>query len=136
MISALDGTSPLLLDDAFFCYAHARLAGLIWHAPVMPAARVADLFRVRLGQPLTAELPEPAEPGGVNYRLFERGLVAVNLDMQSSRQLAVQPLVAETLFCDLFTSSAADRHLATGELTFRRWAGFLVCSDDLASRLV
>ena len=62
-------------EDGFFCYASARLAGFVWSGGrSIAGSGVDELYRLRLGKPLTDE----KEENGVHYRLFERGLVAVN----------------------------------------------------------
>jgi hypothetical protein len=97
-------------EDAFFCYASARLAGITWYG-AMTDPTVADLFRVRLGKPLTAELQEPfnaAPPACVFYRVFERAVVAVNPDPASERLLSLNPSVPTTRFYDLFANASVD----------------------------
>jgi hypothetical protein len=97
-------------EDAFFCYASARLAGITWYG-AMSDAGVADLFRVRLGPPLTSEITEPlnaAPPTCVFYRVFERAVVAVNPDPASERLLPVHPSIPTTWFFDLFANAGVD----------------------------
>src|SRR5262249_9093309 len=62
-------------EDAFFCYATARLAGFVWCAG-LPISNpdTAILYQIRLGPPQGPE----QQDHGVYYRLFERGFVAVN----------------------------------------------------------
>jgi hypothetical protein len=84
-------------DDAFFCYANARLAGFIWYRG--SSLGVADdLSRLHLGRPVTGELTDPS---GVLFRVFERGLVAVNWD-GNSKILTVGPPIPGTIFCDIY----------------------------------
>jgi hypothetical protein len=84
-------------DDAFFCYANARVAGFIWfRGPLGKGAD--DLSLLRLGQPITGEL---ADPSGVLFRVFERGLVAVNWD-SNDKTLTVRPPIPGTIFYDIY----------------------------------
>jgi hypothetical protein len=85
-------------DDAFFSYANARLAGFIWHGGTVLGV-ADDLSRLRLGQPVTGELTDPS---GVLFRVFERGLVAVNWDSNNSKTLTVSPPIPGTIFCDIY----------------------------------
>ena len=64
--------------DAFFSYANARLAGFIWYRGSSRGV-ADDLGRLHLGRPVSGELTDPS---GVLFRVFERGLVAVNWDLK------------------------------------------------------
>jgi hypothetical protein len=71
------GTTPATLkDDAFFCFAAARLSGFVWSdyrtAAGTPAAA---LYRVHLGPPAA---PLASSTPGVDYRWFRGGLAVVN----------------------------------------------------------
>lgn len=71
-------------DYAFLSYATARLAGFLWNAATYVShSSVADLYRLRLGRPLTPKLVA----GQVHYRVFECGIVAVNADPAASAPL-------------------------------------------------
>jgi hypothetical protein len=97
-------------EDAFLCFASSRLAGLIWYGLFgeysVVDQTVADLYRLDLGKPVTPELVDGAS--GVNFRVFERGLVAVNWNQTSANALTVQsPPIPATRFYDLFSYSYA-----------------------------
>jgi hypothetical protein len=87
-------------DDAFLCYASARLAGFIWYAD--PPGVADDLSRLYLGKPVTREL---ADLSGVLFRVFERGLVAVNWDSSNDKTLTVRSPIPGTIFCDIYPPS-------------------------------
>jgi hypothetical protein len=95
-------------EDAFLCYASARLAGFIWtfgqrfSFPLDQAANIRKLFSLRLGKPLTGELTDATS--GMNYRVFERGLVTVNSDMQHDKNLSPKPPIVGDIFFDVFSS--------------------------------
>jgi len=62
-------------EDSYFCYATARLAGFVWSGGSLQKGNPASLlYQIRLGKPLGDE----KESNGVYYRLFEKGMVAVN----------------------------------------------------------
>ncbi|HYM00871.1 MAG TPA: hypothetical protein VEZ90_18080, partial [Blastocatellia bacterium] len=98
------GSARGVREDAFLCYASARLAGFVWQGGSLGAVpvshpQVADLFRIRLGKPLTPELAA----GSIRYRIFESGLVAVNLDGANPGSLNVQSAqLPARYFYDLF----------------------------------
>jgi hypothetical protein len=56
------------------------------------------LSLLRLGRPVTGEL---ADPSGVLFRVFERGLVAVNWD-SNDKTLTVRPPIPGTIFYDIY----------------------------------
>lgn len=86
-------------EDAFFCYATARLAGFVWNGGVsLSHPDVAPLFRLRLGRPLGEE----REENGVYWRPFEAGLVAVNPDREKDSFLTVASPIPTTRFHDYF----------------------------------
>ncbi|MBI4558804.1 MAG: hypothetical protein HY706_14575 [Candidatus Hydrogenedentes bacterium] len=98
-LSYLGHTPYGVRADAFFCYASARLAGFVWNGGVpLSNAEAADLYRLRLGKPLTDEL----ESNGIHYRIFERGLVAVNPDREKSGTIPVAPPTPGPRLFDLF----------------------------------
>ena len=66
-------------EDAFFCYASARLMNLIWGAgydktKIKNDDPVRLLYSLELGPPVTEEKVD----NGVHYRVFKNGLVVVN----------------------------------------------------------
>jgi hypothetical protein len=70
-------------EYAFLAYATARLSGFIWNAAsALSNSAVADLYRLRLGPALTGE-SNLGGPQGLYFRIFRRGLVAVNLDLKT-----------------------------------------------------
>jgi hypothetical protein len=92
-------------EYAFLCYASARIAGLTWFGGCNNSLTnvFADLFHLALGRPVTGELVDAAS--GIDYRVFEAGLVAVNWDQNSTKALTMQsPSVTATYFCDLFNN--------------------------------
>jgi len=86
-LSYLGHTPYPLKDDAFFCYASARLMNLIWTAggDALAGDEGSILYRLRLGPPTG---PEMATSGGLHYRFFENGFVAVN---PTGRTLVLTP---------------------------------------------
>src|ERR1051325_228889 len=58
-LSYLGHTSYGVREDAFFCYATARLAGFVWNGGLpLTDPDTAVLYRIRLGPPLAAERAE------------------------------------------------------------------------------
>jgi hypothetical protein len=98
-LSYLGHTTNGVREDAFFCYATARLAGFVWNGGSLAKPDTAVLYQIRLGPPLGPERQE----AGVHYRLFERGLVAVNPDKQHPGTFTV-PAPAPLILYDLFPS--------------------------------
>ena len=97
-LSYLGHTPYGIRNDAFFAYASARLAGMVWHGGLpVSNPETADIYRLRLGAPLTDE----REENGVYYRAFERGLVAVNPDKTSARAFTIAAPIPSTRFLDL-----------------------------------
>jgi hypothetical protein len=89
---------------AFFSYANARLAGFIWYRG--SSLGVADdLGQLQLGRPVGGELTDPS---GVLFRVFERGLVAVNWDPANAKTLTVRPPIPGTILCDIYPASGFD----------------------------
>jgi hypothetical protein len=75
-LSYLGHTPYGIKEDAYFCYASARLGGLIWAAggDILKDNPARRLYDIRLGRP-----QGPAQRSGeVYYRCFERGMVVVN----------------------------------------------------------
>lgn len=75
-LSYLGHTPHSIKEDAFFCYASAKLMGFIWTArgDVLSGDEAEVLYRIRLGAPAGTEETQ----GGVHYRRFQYGMVAVN----------------------------------------------------------
>lgn len=61
-------------EDAFYCYACARLSGFLWADWYSKFDSYKDLFALRLGGP-TGKMQQQ---GPIYYRTFEKGIVAVN----------------------------------------------------------
>ena len=104
-LSYLGHTPYGIKEDAFFCFATARLAGFVWCSPeafVRPES--APLYRLTLGKPLGAE----TEENGVYWRAFENGLVAVNPARDKPGEIAVKPPIPTTLFYDFFSDVKGD----------------------------
>ena len=97
-----------ILEDAFFCYASARLSGLCWNGGgnlPLYAPPAAVFYRIQLGKPLTGILQE----NGIYYRIFLRGLVAVNPtempQIINTATLNFKTTNPSNQFVDLFQSS-------------------------------
>jgi len=85
-------------EDSFFCYASARLGGMVWNGGQgLANPDTAILYQIRLGRPLADE----QEENGVFYRVFERGLVAVNPDREQKAQITIKPPIPTTRLVDL-----------------------------------
>jgi hypothetical protein len=97
-LSYLGHTAYGVREDAFFCYASARLAGFVWNGGgSLSDPDTAILYQIRLGPPLGPEQQEQ----DVHYRLFERGLVAVNPNKQKPGVFTL-PASAPSILYDLF----------------------------------
>ena len=89
-------------DDAFFCYASARLMNFIWGAGY-DAAKVGDdsaartLYGLTVGQPTGPE----TVADDVHYRLFKNGLVTVN-PTDSGKTLALPAGLPTSLLWDVY----------------------------------
>jgi hypothetical protein len=104
-LSYLGHTPYGIREDALFCYATARLAGFVWSGGLpLSHPEVADLYRLRLGKPLTDE----REENGVHYRVFERGMVAVNPEKDRARAITLGPPVPTQRLFDLAGDAQAD----------------------------
>jgi hypothetical protein len=98
-LSYIGHTPYGIKEDAYFCYATARLAGFVWNGGVpLSNPDVAPLYRLRLGKPLGDE----KEENGVYWRAFEAGLVAVNPDRKRDGFIAVKPPIPTARFYDFF----------------------------------
>jgi hypothetical protein len=102
-LSYLGHTPYGVKEDGYFCYATARLAGFVWNGGVpLSNPDVAPLYRLRLGKPLGDE----REDGGVWWRAFEAGLVAVNPDRNKDGFIPIRPPIPTTRFFDFFGDGA------------------------------
>ena len=70
---------------------------------------------MRLGEHLTEELTDPGS--GINYRVFERGLVAVNPDVLIDKTLTPRPSIVGSVFIDVFSGAP------TAVLTVPKYSG-------------
>ncbi len=101
-LSYVGHTSYGIREDAFFCYATARLAGFVWNGGrPLSDPETAVLYRVRLGPPLGGEQQE----NGLYYRLFERGFVVVNPDKTKEGTLTIGRGFPTTQLYDMFGSA-------------------------------
>lgn len=75
-LSYLGETQTTVKDDAFFCYAAARLSDFIWSDYQTLGDNPATvLYHTQLGQPTN---PLMATDKGAEYRWFEKGLIVMN----------------------------------------------------------
>ncbi len=123
-LSYLGHTGYGVREDAFFCYASARLAGFVWNGGrPLSDPDTAILYQIRLGPPLGAE----QENGGVHYRLFERGFVVLNPDKEKPATVTLPPELPSTQVYDLFHDRAPAERLVTlaadRTLTVPRYSG-------------
>jgi hypothetical protein len=89
-------------DDAFFCYASARLMNFIWGtgydiAQVKDDRPVRTLYGLTVGQPTAPE----TEVDDVHYRLFKNGLVTVN-PTDAEKRLALPAGLPTPLLWDVY----------------------------------
>ena len=109
-LSFLGRTTTSIKDDAFFCYAAARLLGFSWYGSFGAASHMgfpwsddaAVLRQVQLGAPMG----DLQTIGQVDYRLFAEGIMAIN-DGDSDQEVAI-PLVdhlANSEFTDVYDGS-------------------------------
>jgi hypothetical protein len=104
-LSFLGHTPYGIREDAFFAYASARLSGLVWNGGLpLGNPETADIYRLRLGKPLTDE----REENGVYYRAFERGLVAVNPNKEKALSFTIAAPVPTTRLVDVFGGGARE----------------------------
>ena len=98
-LSYLGYTPYGVREDAFFCYVSARLAGFVWNGGrPLSDPDTTILYQIRLGPPLGPE----QEENGLYYRVFERGLVALNPDKAKPGTLTVPTSVPSNRLYDLF----------------------------------
>jgi hypothetical protein len=114
-LSYLGHTPYGVKEDAFFCYASARLAGFVWNGGSLAQPEVAPLYRLRLGKPLGDEVEE----NGVYWRAFQGGLVAVNPDRNKEGFIALKPPIPTTRLYDVCGEGAEHWfHYAPGGYVF------------------
>lgn len=94
-------------DDAFFCYASARLMNFIWGAGY-DKAKVGDDGAMRTLNSLTVGQPTGPETvvDDVHYRLFKNGLVAVN-PTDAAKNLALPAGLPTKLLWDVYEEKEA-----------------------------
>jgi len=103
-------------EDAFFCYATARLAGMVWNGGrPLSDPETAILYQIRLGKPLAEE----QEENGVYYRVFERGFVAVNPSKEAKAEITLRPPIPTMKLVDLAGGAA------------KSWTSFTKSSDSV-----
>jgi hypothetical protein len=104
-LSYIGHTSYGVREDAFFCYASARLAGFVWNGgrPISDPD-TAILYQIRLGAPRGGEQHD--DGSGLYYRLFERGFVVLNPDKQKPATLTLPAAVSCSQLVDLFADGA------------------------------
>lgn len=102
-LSYLGHTPYGVREDAFFCYATARLAGFVWSGGLaLSDPESGFLHQIRLGAPLGEE----QEENGVYYRAFERGLVAVNPDREKAGEITIREPIPTQKLVDLAGGAA------------------------------
>jgi hypothetical protein len=102
-LSYLGHTPYGVREDAYFCYATARLAGFVWNGGPLSSADCGELYRLRLGKALTDEIEE----NGVHYRVFERGFVAVNPEKDKTGKVSLASPMPTKRLVDLFGDGVA-----------------------------
>jgi len=123
-------------EDAFFCYATARLAGLVWNAgrPISDPD-TAILYQIRLGPPLG---PEQAQDG-LYCRFFERGFVVVNPDKEKGKVLTLPVEVTCTHLWDVFGDRAGgpatSKPAGADGAADARWRGRLINVEAIKRQL-
>jgi hypothetical protein len=108
-LSYIGHTSAPPREDAFYCYACARLSGFLWADWYSKFDSYKDLFAVRLGEP-TGKMQQQ---GPIYYRMFDRGIVAVNPGADPAS------LVLPVKGCDYVTDQFNGIRLKLSESTLR-----------------
>lgn len=118
-LSYLGHTPYGIRADAFFCYASARLAGFVWSGGEFSDPNISLLHQIRLGEALTEE----REENGVHYRVFARGMVAVNPDKEKAATITLSPPIPSSRLFDLFESGGKNgiSSVGNGNLTAPRF---------------
>ena len=119
-LSYLGSTPYGVREDAFFCYASARLAGFVWNGgkPISDPD-TAILYQIRLGPPIGPE----QHADGIYYRLFERGMVVLNPDKKNAATLKLPDSVSCSHLSDLFASKLIDLGGKPRETTIPAFSG-------------
>lgn len=92
-------------DDAYFCYASARLMNYIWGTgydrnAVKDDSAIRRLYALTLGAPATNEI----EKDGVHYRQFRHGMVAVN-PTEQERKLTIDGGIPTKFLRDVYSDA-------------------------------
>ena len=77
-LSYVGHTDNPLKDDAYFCYASARLMNFIWQGgndKLYKDPECSILYQIEIGQPITLEYVTLDK---IHYRIFHNGMVVVN----------------------------------------------------------
>lgn len=100
-LSYLGQTQSTVKDDAFFCYAAARLSGFIWSDyRTLGDDPATILYRSHPGPAVT---PVLAASPGVEYRWHRDGLIAINgTDQPAELKLTVPAAQAGRVMSDLY----------------------------------
>jgi len=113
-LSYVGHTENTLKDDAYFCYASARLMNLIWQAgnpEVYDNPECSILYQIETGQPQTRER---VTDDGVHYRIFANGMVAVNPTSKSAT-LEVAYAWPTSVLHDLYRDAEVKRKWGKGK---------------------
>jgi len=81
-------------EDAFYCFAWARLSGFIWADWFTAKDTARDLYKLRLGKPLGPM----TTGGGYHMREFEKGVVVV-----TGESAGAQVILPGRMFFDVFS---------------------------------
>ena len=102
-LSYLGHTPYGVKEDAFFCYATARLAGFVWNGGCpSPSPRWPRSIGFGWASRSATKWRKTASTGG----RFEAGLVAVNPDRTKDGFITVKPPIPTTRFYDVFGERA------------------------------
>lgn len=101
-LSYIGHTSNPPREDAFYCYASAKLSGFLWADWYSKFEEYKDLFSLRLGPPQG----RMHRQGPIYYRAFENGVVAVNPGSQPA-SLSL-PMPGHYAVVDQFTGKLVD----------------------------
>jgi len=101
-----DRPGPAVKEDAFFCYGAARLCGFIWSDyGTLGESDANRLYRVDLGPARTDRLTR----SGVEYRVYERGLICLNGSRRGKRvRIGPDKLLANAPLRDVYTGRAIE----------------------------
>ena len=108
-LTYLRNTATTIKDDAYFCYAAARMLDFIWtDCQTMGKNEANRLYAIDLGEPQTPL----RTTSGMEYRIFEGGLLALNAGPHTIKAgLRLGPLSGRRTFEDTYakTRIQADR---------------------------